>query len=186
VNYTEKSEVFITRALSPAKPIDLYIDDDRNYCVAIFDEGGLENAVGRSGVNINLASKLTGFTIDAFTKEEYDEVLVNQKTNLDTFKGIKKGVLKKLAGADIVSVADYLATKKFVLVDELDLTGDEINSISAVVNAFISRNDEPEEVVVEETPAEEQVEDVVVEEAAIEEEVVVEEAPAEEQAEEEK
>ena len=186
VNYTEKSEVFITRALSPAKPIDLYIDDDRNYCVAIFDEGGLENAVGRSGVNINLASKLTGFTIDAFTKEEYDEVLVNQKTNLDTFKGIKKGVLKKLAGADIVSVADYLATKKFVLVDELDLTGDEINSISAVVNAFISRNDEPEEVVVEETPAEEQVEGVVVEEAAIEEEVVVEEAPAEEQAEEEK
>ena len=186
VNYTEKSEVFITRALSPAKPIDLYIDDDRNYCVAIFDEGGLENAVGRSGVNINLASKLTGFTIDAFTKEEYDEVLVNQKTNLDTFKGIKKGVLKKLADADIVSVADYLATKKFVLVDELDLTGDEINSISAVVNAFISRNDEPEEVVVEETPAEEQVKDVVVEEAAIEEEVVVEEAPAEEQAEEEK
>ena len=29
VNYTEKSEVFITRALSPAKPVDLYIDDDR-------------------------------------------------------------------------------------------------------------------------------------------------------------
>ena len=116
-------------------------------------------------------------------------VLINSKFNIDkikTFKGIKKGVLKKLAGADIVSVADYLATKKFVLVDELDLTGDEINSISAVVNAFISRNDEPEEVVVEETPAEEQVEDVVVEEAAIEEEVVVEEAPAEEQAEEEK
>ena len=193
VNYTDKSEVFITRALSPAKPIDLYIDDDRNYCVAIFDEGGLENAVGRSGVNINLASKLTGFTIDAYTKEEYDEVLVNQKTNLDTFKGIKKGVLKKLAGADINSVADYLGTKKFVLVDELDLTGDEINSISAVVNTFISRNDEPEEVVLEEAPTEEQVEEVVaeevateeqVEETAIEEEVAVEEIPTEEQVEE--
>jgi hypothetical protein len=108
-------------------------------------------------------------------------VLINQKTNLDTFKGIKKGVLKKLAAADIVRVADYLGTKKFVLVDELDLTGDEINSISAVVNTFISRNDEPEEVVVEETPAEEQVEEV-----AIEEEVVADEAPAEEKAEEEK
>ena len=95
--------------------------------------------------------------------------------------------MKKLAGADIVSVADYLATKKFILVDELDLSGDEINSISAVVNAFISRNDEPEvvveatveEVVVEETPTKE--------EAPVEakvEEVVAEEAPAEEQAEE--
>jgi len=172
VNYTEKSEVFVTRALSPAKPIDLYIDDDRKYCVAIFDEGGLENAVGRSGVNINLASKLTGYTIDAYTEEEYDEVLVNQKTNLDTFKGIKKGVLKKLASAGIVSVADYLGTKKFVLVDEIDLSGDEINSISTVVNAFISRNDEPEEEIVEEVATEEVVEapaEEIVEEVATEE-----------------
>ena len=188
VNYTEKSEVFVTRALSPAKPIDLYIDDDRKYCVAIFDEGGLENAVGRSGVNINLASQLTGYTIDAYTEEEYAEVLVNQKTNLDTFKGIKKGVLKKLASANIVSVSDYLGTKKFVLVDELDLTGDEINSISTVVNAFISRNDEPEEEIVEETakeeaPAEEVVEETAKEEAPAEEvveETAKEEAPAEE------
>ena len=182
-NYTERSEVFITRALSPAKPIDLYIDDDRKYCVAIFDEGGLENAVGRSGVNINLASKLTGYTIDAYTKEEYDEVLINQKTNLDTFKDIKKGVLKKLAGADIVSVADYLATKKYVLVDELDLTGDDINSISASVNAFISRNDEPEEAPVEETVVEETTNETPAEETATEEvavEEVTSEAPVEE------
>jgi hypothetical protein len=74
----------------------------------------------------------------------------------------------------------------FVQVDEHERSGDEINSKRAVVNGCISRNYEPEEVVVEETPAEEQVKDVVVEEAAIEEEVVVEEAPAEEQAEEEK
>ena len=180
VNYTDKSEVFITRALSPAKPIDLYLDDDKKYCVAIFDEGGLENAVGRSGVNINLASQLTGYTIDAYTKKEYDEVLINQQKGLDSFDGIKKGVLKKLSEAGIVSVADYLGSKKFVLVDELDLTGDEINSISAVVNTFISRNDEPEVVEeVVEAPAEEVVEEVV---EAPAEEVVEEvvEAPAEE------
>jgi N utilization substance protein A len=181
VNYTEKSEVFITRALSPAKPIDLYLDDDKKYCVAIFDEGGLENAVGRSGVNINLASQLTGYTIDAYTKKEYDEVLINQQKSLDSFDGIKKGVLKKLSEAGIVSVADYLGSKKFVLVDELDLTGDEINSISAVVNTFISRNDEPVEEVVE-APAEEVVEEVVEAPTEVIEEVVEEvvEAPAEE------
>jgi hypothetical protein len=88
--------------------------------------------------------------------------------------------LKKLSEAGIVSVADYLGSKKFVLVDELDLTGDEINSISAVVNTFISRNDEPEVVEeVVEAPAEEVVEEVV---EAPAEEVVEEvvEAPAEE------
>ena len=152
------------------------------YCsVAIFDEGGLENAVGRSGVNINLASKLTGYTIDAYTKKEYEDVLLNQKTNLDTFKGIKKSVLKKLASEDIVSVADYLGAKKFILVDELELSPDEIDSISSVVNEFISKNNESEED--KETPAEDVVEAIVeeIEKETPAEEEVVEEAPAEEE-----
>ena len=149
VNYTEKSEVFITRALSPAKPIDLYIDDDRKYCVAIFDEGGLENAVGRSGVNINLASKLTGYTIDAYTKSEYDEVLVNQKTTLESLKGITKTLNNKLAKVGIISVANYLNTKKYVLTDELELNEKEVRSISDAVNLFIevthNKNDKTDE-----------------------------------------
>ena len=146
VNYTEKSEVFITRALSPAKPMDLYIDDDRKYCVAIFDEGGLENAVGRSGVNINLASKLTGYTIDAYTKSEYDEVLVNQKTKLESLEGITKTLSSKLSKVGIISVADYLNTKKYVLTDELELNDKEVTSISDAVNLFIEVTHNKEEV----------------------------------------
>ena len=137
VNFTERSEVFLTRALSPAKPVDLYIDDDRKYCVAIFDKGGLENAVGRSGVNINLASKLTGFRIDAYTKAEYDEVLINQKTTIESLDGITKTLSNKLAKLEILSVADYLNTKKYVLKDELKLNEKEIKSISDAVNLFI-------------------------------------------------
>jgi Transcription elongation factor len=165
VNYTEKSEVFITRALSPAKPMDLYIDDDRKYCVAIFEEGGLENAVGRSGVNINLASKLTGYTIDAYTKSEYDEVLINQKTTLESLDGITKTLSNKLVKAEIVSVADYLNTKKYVLVDELELNDKEITSISDAVNLFIevthNKEEEAEEIVEEvlTEPSEEVIED---------------------------
>ena len=149
VNYTEKSEVFITRALSPAKPVDLYIDDDRKYCVAIFDEGGLENAVGRSGVNINLASKLTGYTIDAYTKSEYDEVLLNQKTTLESLDGITKTLSNKLAKANIVSVADYLNVKKYVLTEELELNDKDITSISDAVNSFIEITHNKEEEVKE-------------------------------------
>ena len=149
VNFTEKSEVFITRALSPAKPVDLYIDDDRKYCVAIFDEGGLENAVGRSGVNINLASKLTGYTIDAYTKSEYEEVLINQKTTLESLDGITKTLRNKLAKADIVSVADYLNVKKYVLNEELELNDKDITSISNAVNSFIEITHNKEEEVEE-------------------------------------
>ena len=188
VNFTDKSEIFLTRALSPAKPIDLYMDDDRKYCVAIFNEGELESAVGRSGVNINLASQLTGYTIDAYTEKEYEEVLLHQKTNLDTLKGIKKAIIKKLEGVDIVSITDYLSARRRILVDELELSVDEISSITVAVDAFIDLN-KPKEVV-EEAPAEEEkvpVEEEVVEEAPAEEEKVpveeevVEEAPAKEE-----
>ena len=161
VNFTERSEVFLTRALSPAKPVDLYIDDDRKYCVAIFDEGGLENAVGRSGVNINLASKLTGFTIDAYTKAEYDEVLINQKTTIESLDGITKTLSNKLAKLEILSVADYLNTKKYVLTEELELNEKEIKSISDAVNSFIelthSKDNEDDQILSDEQVTEEEV-----------------------------
>ena len=163
VNFTEKSEVFLTRALSPAKPVDLYIDDDRKYCVAIFDEGGLENAVGRSGVNINLASKLTGFTIDAYTKAEYDEVLINQKTTIESLDGITKTLSNKLVKLEILSVADYLNTKKYVLTEELELNEKEIKSISDAVNSFIelthSKDNEDDQILSDEQVTEEVVSD---------------------------
>ena len=130
-----------------------------------FEEGGLENAVGRSGVNINLASKLTGYTIDAYTKSEYDEVLINQKTTLESLDGITKTLSNKLVKAEIVSVADYLNTKKYVLVDELELNDKEITSISDAVNLFIevthNKEEEAEEIVEEvlTEPSEEVIED---------------------------
>ena len=72
VNHSEQSEILISRALSPAKPLDLYIDDDRKYCIAIFDDDDLELAIGRGGVNVNLASTVTDYRIDAFGKKEYE------------------------------------------------------------------------------------------------------------------
>ena len=111
----------------------------------------MENAVGRSGVNINLASKLTGFTIDAYTKSEYDELLINQKTTLESLDGIKKNISKKLNNLDIVSVADYLGAQKSVLTNDLDLSQEDIDSISDAVNNFINttHNTEKEEEVVD-------------------------------------
>ena len=107
--------------------------------------------MGRSGVNINLASKLTGYTIDAYTKSEYEEVLINQKTALESLDGITKTLSKKLAKADIVSVADYLNVKKYVLTEELELNDKEITSISDAVNSFIeithNKNEEVEDVI---------------------------------------
>ena len=64
-------------------------------------------------------------------------MLINQKTTLESLDGITKTLSNKLAKADIVSVADYLNVKKYVLTEELEINDKEISSISDAVNLFI-------------------------------------------------
>ena len=95
--------------------------------------------------------------------------LLYQKTGIDTLSGIKKGVIKKLETVGIISISDYLSAKKKVLVDDLELSTEEINSISIAVDAFIDAfidENKPE------TPAEEPVEEAPVEEETPAEEPV--------------
>ncbi len=68
VSWSQQPEILITRALAPAKPIDLFIDENRPYCVAVFDDEELPIAIGKNGQNIKLASDITGYSIDAVKK----------------------------------------------------------------------------------------------------------------------
>ena len=106
VNYSEQSEILISRALSPAKPLDLYIDDDRKYCIAIFDDDDLELAIGRGGVNVNLASTVTEYRIDAFGKNEYENKQIEQETLLSDIKNMPKRPIKPLEENNIKTVSD--------------------------------------------------------------------------------
>ena len=85
----------------------------------------------------------------AYTKSEYDEVLINQKTTLESLDGITKTLSNKLSKEDIVSVADYLNIKKYVLTEELELNDKEVSSVSDAVNSFIENTHNKEEEVEE-------------------------------------
>ncbi len=139
INHSDQAEVLISRALSPAKPIDLYIDDDRKYCVALFNDDELEFAIGRGGMNINLASKVTGFKIDAFGKKEYNRQHEDQATRLVDIPDFSADHSKKLAKIGINIVSDLLNAD-----EELILTVDGIDEKSLencfeVVQNFIER-----------------------------------------------
>ena len=62
--WDENTEQFIRNALSPAKVRSLHIDDGRHHADVEVDADQLSLAIGRSGQNVRLASKLTGYTID--------------------------------------------------------------------------------------------------------------------------
>ena len=171
VNYTEQSEILISRALSPAKPLNLYIDDDRNYCIAIFEDDELEMAIGRRGVNVNLASKVTGYKIDAFGKEEYDRKQAEQETLLSDLDNFPKRSIKPLEENDINTISDLMNSDEEKLVEIKGITEKSLEKMYDSIQSFIEKNQESsDEVAVEEEKEESVADEPNVDEVAVEEE----------------
>ncbi len=145
INHSGQAEILISRALSPAKPIDLYIDDDRKYCVALFNENELEFAIGKGGVNINLASKVTGFKIDAFGKNEYERQQTDQATSLTEVPDFDKKIAKLLADNNVSIVSDLLNADEEQLLAIDDFDNEVLETCFNVVQDFIERVEEEDE-----------------------------------------
>ncbi len=140
VNYSEQSEILISRALSPAKPLDLYIDDDRKYCIAIFDDDDLELAIGRGGVNVNLASSVTDYRIDAFGKKEYEKKQIEQETLLSEIKNMPKRPIKPLEENDVKTVSDLLNSDEEKLIEIKGITESSLEKVYDAVQVFVEEN----------------------------------------------
>ena len=149
VNSSEQSEVLISRALSPAKPLDLYIDDDRKYCIAIFDDDELELAIGRAGVNVNLAANVTDYKIDAFGKKEYERKQKEQETPLSSIENINTDLASVLSKNDIITVSELLNATEDELLSINEIDEETLESLYDNVQTFIENNQlaeqEPEE-----------------------------------------
>ena len=100
INWSELPEVLISRSLSPAKPINLYIDEDRPYAVAVFEDEELSIAIGKGGQNIVLASAVSGYTIDAVKKSDY-ETDTKKIISLSDIPGISKIQVSNLKDSNI-------------------------------------------------------------------------------------
>ena len=110
INYTKNEQLFISRALSPAKVTSMEIEmyeEERNgkkgRVSVLLKPEEVSKAIGRGGVNIRLASELTGYEIDVqregleeedvelteFTDEIEDWIIVEfKKIGLDTARGV--------------------------------------------------------------------------------------------------
>ena len=139
VNYSEQPEILITRALSPAKPVNLYIDEEKEYCIAIFEDENLDSAIGRNGMNINLASKVVGYRIDAYGVQQYNRLQDDQNTFLADIDGIEDELSKSLASNGIKTVNDLMDADEESLVDLKGVTSEKLDNVYSMVQAFIER-----------------------------------------------
>jgi len=107
INYSIESELLISRALSPAKPSFIEIDEERKYALAVFEDEEIATAIGSGGVNINLTSRVTGYEIDAIRQSEYNR-LEGDDIFIEDIEEISEGQAKALQNEEIETVADFL------------------------------------------------------------------------------
>ncbi|MCK4632732.1 MAG: transcription termination factor NusA [candidate division Zixibacteria bacterium] len=113
VPYTSAPEMFVSRALAPAKVVHVeVIELEKKMTVAVEDEK-LSLAIGRNGQNARLASKLTGWKVNIMSETEYDEarsVEAELLVPVGQLDGVGAKIAERLADSDIGSVQKLAAT----------------------------------------------------------------------------
>ena len=144
VNFSEQNEILLTRALSPAKPLQLYIDDDKRYCVALFEDDSLDAAIGRNGMNVNLASKITEYKIDAYGVQQYERIQEDQKTPISDIEGVDNKIAKILEESGISLVSDLLDSDMESLLNLKGVDDEALDSIYESVQDYVERKVQPQ------------------------------------------
>jgi len=81
INFTNNTQLFITRALSPAKISSIKLNEPLKKADVFLNPKEVSLAIGKGGLNIKLASQLTGYEIDVYRESEDDD----EDVNLDEF-----------------------------------------------------------------------------------------------------
>ncbi len=134
INYTENLELFITRALSPAKIVNLKIDKDTNRVSVYLKPDQVSLAIGKGGLNIKLASRLVGMEIDVF-RELGEQTAGEEDVDLDEFSDeIESWVIDQLKQIGLDTAKSVLALNKEELVRRTDLEEETVENVVAVLS----------------------------------------------------
>ena len=132
INWSSQPEILISRALAPAKPINLYIDEERPYVIAVFEDEELPIAIGRNGQNIKLAADVTGYIIDAVKKTDYEGTTA-EVIYLDELSGVTAAQLELLSRNEIHTGEEFLSCDKDMLLKLKGFGEKTIQKISTII-----------------------------------------------------
>ncbi|MBD5193300.1 MAG: transcription termination/antitermination protein NusA [Bacteroidales bacterium] len=173
INYTANPTLFIQRALSPAKVSSIRIDEENKKAEVFLRPEEVSKAIGKGGVNIKLASMITGYVIDVYrdTEDSFEEDIY-----LDEFRDEIDGwVIDALKNMGCVTAKSVLSAPRQMLIDKADLEEDTVDNVIRILSAEFDEEEGSEDAAADEQP------DEVAEELT---EEVTDEVPAEETAEE--
>lgn len=133
INYTDNMNLYIQRALAPAKISSMNIDDEKKTAEVYLKPDEVSLAIGKGGYNIKLASMLTGYQIDVY--RELDEA-ESEDIYLDEFNDeIEQWVLDAFKAIGLDTAKSVMATPKQELIDRTDLEEETVDDVLRIFNA---------------------------------------------------
>lgn len=133
INYTSNPQLFIQRALSPAKISSIRLDEESMRAEVFLRPEEVSLAIGKGGLNIKLASMLTGYQIDVYRDLESD---AEEDIYLDEFKDeIDDWVIEALKNMGCATAKAVLRVPRQELIDKADLEEDTVDNVIAVLKA---------------------------------------------------
>lgn len=130
INYTNNLQLYIQRALSPAKVTSLNIDEEARRVEAFLAPDQVSLAIGRGGTNIRLASKLVEMEIDVYR----DDIEIEDDIELDQFSDeIEAWVIAELKKIGCDTAKSVLKLTKEELVSRADLEEETVDRIFTVL-----------------------------------------------------
>lgn len=141
INYTTNTDLFIRRALSPAKVSDLKIDDEARRADVYLKQDQVSLAIGKNGLNIKLASMLTGYTIDVY--RELEDNVAEEDVYLDDFRDdIDDWVIEALQAMGLDTAKAVLRTSREDLVAKADLEDEQVDDILSILASEFAEEEE--------------------------------------------
>ncbi|HLV14358.1 MAG TPA: transcription termination factor NusA [Xanthomarina sp.] len=128
INYTTNLQLYITRALSPARVTSVKIDEENKRAEAILKPEEVSKAIGRGGHNIRLAGQLTGYEIDVFREGAEEDVELSEFTD-----EIESWIIAEFSKAGLDTAKSILEQEVADLVKRTDLEEETILDVIRIL-----------------------------------------------------
>ena len=133
INYTPNEQLFVQRALAPAKISNIKLNEEEHKAEVFLKPEEVSLAIGRSGMNIKLASMLTGYTIDVYREVNNAP---EEDVYLDEFSDvIDQWVIDAIKSIGLDTAKAVLNAPREMLIEKADLEESTVDDVLRILKA---------------------------------------------------
>lgn len=134
IHYSANPRILIQRSLQPAQVSSIELDDERRMASVYLRPEEVSLAIGKNGMNIKLASKLTGYSIDVFrdvvNEQEEDDIYLEEFAD-----EIDQWVIDAIKGIGFKTAREVLKAPREKVIEQADLEEDTVDEVYRILEA---------------------------------------------------